>query len=126
MAPCPSRMERETKTEVTEMDTVTRIILCVIILGGIIALLLMNRSKGAKFDERQLIYRGRAVSLAFGTLLTCLGIVLLLNTPDLPWLDVPSSYPSPSSLFTRSCMTPIFPPSRKRDPAASYFSSSRS
>jgi hypothetical protein len=77
------------KTEVAEMDTITRIVLCVIILGGIIALLFMGRSKTQKFDERQLIYRGRAVSLAFGTLITCLGIVLLLNTPDLPWLDVP-------------------------------------
>lgn len=71
------------------MDTVTRIILCVFILGGIIALLFMNRSKGANYDERQLLYRGRAVSLAFGTLITFLGIVLLLNTSDLPWLDVP-------------------------------------
>ena len=71
------------------MDTVTRIILCVFILGGIIALLFMNRSKGANYDERQLLYRGRAVSLAFGTLITFLGIVLLLNTQDLPWLDVP-------------------------------------
>lgn len=79
----------EKKTEVTDMDTVTRIILCVFILGGIIALLFMNRSKGANYDERQLLYRGRAVSLAFGTLITFLGIVLLLNTQDLPWLDVP-------------------------------------
>lgn len=71
------------------MDTITRIVLCVIILGGIIALLFMGRSKAQKYDERQLIYRGRAVSLAFGTLITCLGIVLLLNTPELPWMDVP-------------------------------------
>ena len=45
----------EKKTEVTDMDTVTRIILCVFILGGIIALLFMNRSKGANYDERQLL-----------------------------------------------------------------------
>lgn len=70
------------------MNIVT-LFLALAILVGIIMLCLSDRKKVKQFDERQLIVRGRAVNLAYVTLLICLFIVLILSTMNLPWLDVP-------------------------------------
>ena len=70
------------------MNIVT-LFLALSILVAIILICLSDRKKVKQFDERQLIVRGRAVNLAYVTLLICLFIVLALSTMNLPWLDVP-------------------------------------
>ena len=70
------------------MNIVT-LFLALSILVAIILICFSDRKKVKQFDERQLIVRGRAVNLAYVTLLICLFIVLALSTMNLPWLDVP-------------------------------------
>ena len=70
------------------MNIVT-LFLALSILVAIILICLSDRKKVKQFDERQLIVRGRAVNLAYVTLLVCLFIVLALSSMNLPCLDVP-------------------------------------
>ena len=43
----------------------TKLILCLIILGGVALVCFADRKSVKNFDERQLFYRGRAVTIAF-------------------------------------------------------------
>lgn len=66
----------------------TKLILCLIILGGVALVCFADHKSVKNFDERQLLYRGRAVTIAFASLLLCLFVVLLLNTMNLAWFDL--------------------------------------
>ena len=66
----------------------TKLVLCLIILGGVALVCFADRKSVKNFDERQLLYRGRAVTIAFASLLLCLFVVLLLNTMNLAWFDL--------------------------------------
>ena len=68
---------------------IVSLFLVLAILVGIILLCLSDRKKVKQFDERQLFVRGRAVTIAYVTLLICLFIVLVLSTMNLSWLDIP-------------------------------------
>ena len=50
----------------------TKLVLCLIILGGVALVCFADRKSVKNFDERQLLYRGRAVTIAFASLLLCL------------------------------------------------------
>ena len=67
----------------------TKLVLCLIILGGVALVCFADRKSVKNFDERQLLYRGRAVTIAFASLLLCLFVVLLLNTMNIAWFDLP-------------------------------------
>ena len=67
----------------------TKLVLCLIILGGVALVCFADRKSVKNFDERQLLYRGRAVTIAFASLLLCLFVALLLDTMNIAWFDLP-------------------------------------
>ena len=67
----------------------TKLVLCLVILGGVALVCFADRKSVKNFDERQLLYRGRAVTIAFASLLLCLFVVLLLDSMNLAWFDLP-------------------------------------